>query len=68
MSYAKGRSVIAQKERAWARKRPGTLTGTVHYLARIRDQKWQAKKKKLAWIDVVVRELHEEEQLPVPAK
>ena len=58
MSYAKGRSVIAQKERAWARKRPGTMNSTLQYLAGKRELKRRAKKKKIAWIDAVVREFH----------
>ncbi|MBQ8145054.1 MAG: hypothetical protein IJ042_09740 [Butyricicoccus sp.] len=68
MSYARGHSSIARKERAWARKRPGTLTGTLQYLARTHDQKRQARKKKLAWIDAVVQELHAEQQVPATAK
>lgn len=68
MSYAKGRSVIAQKERVWARKRPGTMNGTVKYLAENRERKRQAGKRKFAWIELVVAEFHAEQRALEPAK
>lgn len=62
MSYARGRSVIARKEQAYLRRHPGTVNGTVKYLAENREGERQAKKKKLAWIGRTVKEFHDEQR------
>lgn len=58
MSYAKGRSVTARKEQAYLLRHPGTVKGTVKYLAEKREREYHARRKKLAWIDAVVEEFH----------
>lgn len=62
MSYGKGRSVIAQKERKYLRQHPGTMTGTIKYLAEKQDQEYQARRRKLAWIGLAVKEFHDEQR------
>ena len=62
MSYGKGVSVIAKKERAWLRKNPGTMKGTVKYLAEKREQEYQTRRRKLAWIGQAVKEFHDEQR------
>lgn len=72
MSRARGRSEIAKKERTYLRRHPGTLNGTLKYMAEQRSLKKRAEKKaqqkkeperkELDWIDKTVRQLHEEEK------
>lgn len=71
MSRARGRSEIAKKERTYLRRHPGTLNGTLKYMAEQRSLKKRAEKKaqqkkeperkELDWIDQVVEELHEDD-------
>lgn len=67
MSRARGRSEIAKKERTYLRRHPGTLDGTLKYMAEQRSLKKRAEKKAQQkkepdWIDKTVRQLHEEEK------
>ena len=66
MSRARGRSEIAKKERNYLRRHPGTLNGTLKYMAEQRSLKKRAKKSKQEkkepdWIDQVVEKLHADE-------
>ena len=60
MSYGKGRSPMAQKERQWLRKRPGTGNSTDRYIAQQERLKKQATRHKTAWIAVVAKEFRDE--------
>ena len=67
MSRARGHSEISKKERNYLRRHPGTLNGTLKYMAEQRSLKKRAKKSKQEkkepdWIDKTVRQLHEEEK------
>lgn len=67
MSRARGRSEIAKKERTYLRRHPGTLGGTLKYMAEQRSLKKRAEKKAQQkkepdWIDETVLQLHEEEK------
>lgn len=62
MSYGKGRSPMAQKERQWLRKRPGTGNSTDRYLAQQERLKKQTVQQKTAWIDQVAKEFHDERE------
>lgn len=67
MSRARGRSEIAKKERNYLRRHPGTLNGTLKYMAEQRSLKKRAKKSKQEkkepdWIDNLMMQIHEEEK------
>ena len=62
MSYARGRSVIARKEQAYLRRHPGTVKGTVKYIAETKERERQATKNKLAWIGLAAKEFHDEQR------
>lgn len=67
MSRARGRSEIAKKERNYLRRHPGTLNGTLKYMAEQRSLKKRAKKSKQEkkepdWIDNLMMQIREEEK------
>lgn len=67
MSRARGRSEIAKKERNYLRRHPGTLNGTLKYMAEQRSLKKRAKKRKQEkkepdWIDNLMMQIREEEK------
>lgn len=67
MSRARGRSEIAKKERNYLRRHPGTLNGTLKYMAEQRSLKKRAKKRKQEkkepdWIDNLMMQIHKEEK------
>lgn len=67
MSRARGRSEIAKKERNYLRRHPGTLNGTLKYMAEQRSLKKRAKKikqekKEPDWIDNLMMQIREEEK------
>lgn len=67
MSRARWRSEIAKKERNYLRRHPGTLNGTLKYMAEQRSLKKRAKKSKQEkkgpdWIDNLMMQIREEEK------
>ena len=67
MSRARGRSEIAKKERNYLRRHPGTLNGTLKYMAEQHSLKKRAKKKapekkEPDWIDNLMMQIREEEK------
>lgn len=67
MSRARGRSEIAKKERNYLRRHPGTLNGTLKYMAEQRSLKKRAEKKapeknEPDWIDKLMMQIREEEK------
>lgn len=67
MSRARGHSEIAKKERNYLRRHPGTLNGTLKYMAEQRSLKKRAKKSKQEkkepdWIDNLMMQIREEEK------
>ena len=67
MSRARGRSEIAKKERNYLRRHPGTLNGTLKYMAEQRSLKKRAKKSKQEkkepdWLDNLMMQIREEEK------
>lgn len=53
---------MAQKERAYLRRRPGTGNSTDRYLAQQKKLKKRAAWQKTGWIRLVVKEFHDEQR------